>query len=118
MGSLNTTSYRTATCGSVLKASSVIDEWLMITLSKCSAYLFNTASMSVRSVLPSPLRGGWCLRYVDYKLSLVRHRTSCPFCLQRTDFISFAAQPDFDIPESYLDCLANVVFLLPSWIRR
>ena len=45
-----------STCGSVLIASSLIDDGRLRTPSKCSAHLFMIASLSVRRLVPSALR--------------------------------------------------------------
>ena len=47
-----------STCGSLLIASSLIDDGPLRTLSKCSAHLFKIASLSVRRLVPSALRRG------------------------------------------------------------
>ena len=47
-----------ATCCSLLIASSLIDDGQLRTSSKCSAHLFNIASLSVRRLVLSALRSG------------------------------------------------------------
>ena len=47
-----------STCGSLLIASSLIDDDQLRTPSKCSAHLFKIASLSVRRLVPSALRSG------------------------------------------------------------
>ena len=47
-----------STCGSLLIASSLIDDGRLRTPSKCSAHLFKIASLSVRRLVPSALRSG------------------------------------------------------------
>ena len=47
-----------STCGSLLIASSLIDNGRLRTLSKCSAHIFKIASLSVRQLVPSALRSG------------------------------------------------------------
>ena len=47
-----------STCGSLLIASSLIDDGRLRTKSMCSAHLFKIASLSVRRLDPSALRSG------------------------------------------------------------
>ena len=47
-----------STYGSLLIASSLIDEGRLRTPSKCSAHLFKIAYLSVRRLVPSALRSG------------------------------------------------------------
>ena len=47
-----------STLGSLLIASSLIDDGRLRTSSKCTAYLFKIASLSVRRLVPSALRSG------------------------------------------------------------
>ena len=58
-----------STCGSLLIASSLINDGRLRTLSKCSAHLFKIASLSVRRLVPSALRSGWFLSSGDHILS-------------------------------------------------
>ena len=102
-------------CGSLLIASSLIDDGRLRTLSKCSAHLFLIASLSVRRLVPSALRRGvvselWRPLTV---FSASHQRTSLyPFCLQRTRF-HLTAQPGvLHISEPSLGCLAYI------WICR
>ena len=47
-----------STCGSLLIASSLIDDGRLRSPSKCSAHLFKIAFLSVRKLVPSVLRSG------------------------------------------------------------
>ena len=47
-----------AACGSLLIASSLIDDGRLRTLSKCLAHLFKIASLSARRLVSSALRSG------------------------------------------------------------
>ena len=76
-----------STYGSLLIASSLIDDGQLRTPSKCSAHLFKIASLSVRRLVPSALRSGVVPELWGHTLSKVHQRTcSYPFCLQRTGF--------------------------------
>ena len=58
-----------STYGSLLIASSLIDDGRLRTPSKCSAHLFKTAPLSVRRLVPSALRSGVFLSSGDHILS-------------------------------------------------
>ena len=52
-------------CASLLIALLLTDDGRLSTLLKCSAYLFKIASLSVRSVLPSPFKSNLMLAAVN-----------------------------------------------------
>ena len=56
--SVSSSSILHSSCGSLLIASSLIDDVRLRTQSKCSAHLFKIASLSVRRLVPSALRRG------------------------------------------------------------
>ena len=76
-----------STCGSLLIASSLIDDGRLRTPSKCSAHLFKIASLSVRRIVPSALRSGVVPElWGPYTVFRASKNFSCPFCLQKTGF--------------------------------
>ena len=76
-----------STCGSLLIASSLIDDGRLRTPSKCSAHLYKIASLSVRRLVPSALRSGVVPElWGPYTVLSASKNFSCPFCLQRTGF--------------------------------
>ena len=80
-----------STFGSLLIASSLIDDGRLRALSKCSAHLFKIASLSVRRLVPSALRRGVVPELWGHKLSLWHQRTSSyPSFLSAKDWISSA----------------------------
>ena len=58
-----------STCGSLMIASSLIDDGRLKTPSKCSAHFFKTASLTVGRLVPSVLRSGLVPELWDHILS-------------------------------------------------
>ena len=93
-----------STCGSLLIASSVIDDSRLRTPSKCSAHLFKIASLPVRGLVPSALG------------SVVDPELWGPYTVlsaSKNFFISFLSakdwiSSDFLLSQEYCRCLSQV----------
>ena len=100
-----------STCGSLLIASSLIDDGRLRTPSKCSDHLFKIASLSVRRLVPSALRSGvvpelWGPYTV---LSVSKNFFHVLSVCKGLDFISLFSQPGvLHVSEPRLNCLAYV----------
>ena len=99
-------------CGSLLIALSLTDDGRLSTPLKCSAHLFNIASLSVRSVLPSALSSGVAPElfgpYIVFSASwnfVISFRSA-----KRLNFFCFLVQPGVvHVTEPVVDSLTNIV---------
>ena len=100
-----------STCGSLLIASSLIDDSRLRTPSKCSAHLFKIASLSVRRLVPSALRSGVVSELWGPYTVLSASKNFLMSFLSAKDWISstFFSQPGvLHVSEPRLNCLAYV----------
>ena len=79
-----------STSGSLLIASSLIDDGRFRTPSKCSAHLFKLAYLSVRILVPSALRSGVVPELWGQYIVLSASKNFFIFFLSAKDWISLA----------------------------
>ena len=100
-----------STCGSLLIASSLIDDGRLRTPSKCSAHLFKIASLSVRRLVRPALRSGMVPELWGPYIVLSASKNFFISFLSAKDWISsaFFSQPGvLHVSEPSLYCLSYI----------